>query len=270
MTPTMIRIGAINHLDGGIDARPDGGRSLDRLDAQLDLLAELDLDVILSTEGKGWLDQDNHLLGYAAHRLGMAPFLAPAPRHDCNLVIWLRPGRFREVREHHIVREPFWHAQARVEVSLDGLRERLWLVAAHFSPVAPPIRTAETYATLELAADGRLLIGGGDFQDDASAEEAPDRSHMDPARCLRYGTPGDPQSPAALFRAAGMVDVAAALGNREPTAGFVDGAPLRCDRFHLSRRLAHTPRAYRVHPDPDGKRSDHLIIDAELDLTATT
>jgi endonuclease/exonuclease/phosphatase family metal-dependent hydrolase len=268
VTPTMIRIGAINHLEGGIDTRPDRVRSLDRLDAQLDLLAELDLDVVLSTEGKGWLDDDNQLLGYAAHRLGMNPFVAPAPRHDCNVVIWLRPGRFRDVREHHIVREPFWHGQARVEVSLDGLRERLWLVAAHFSPFVPAIRTAEAYATLELAADGRLVIGGGDFQDDANAEEAPDRSHMDPARRLRYGTPGDPQSPAELFRGAGMVDVAAALDNRQPTAGFVDRAPLRCDRFHLSSRLAHTPRAYRAHPDPDGKLSDHLIIDAELDLTA--
>lgn len=269
MSP-MLRIAAINHRDGGLDTGPDATTSLDRLDAQLTLLDTLAPDVVFSTEGKGWLADDRSILKYAADRLRMLPLVAPAPRHDCNLVIWLRQERFRTVREHHVVREPFWHAQARVSVHLDGLRERLWLFAAHFSPFVPQIRTAEAYATLELAADGRLVIGGGDLQDDPSAEEAPDRSHMDPARWLRYGVPGDPQSPAGLFRAAGMADVAAALGNREPTAGFVDGAPLRCDRLHLSSRLTHTPRAYRVHQDPDGQLSDHLIIEAELDLTATT
>jgi hypothetical protein len=264
----VISIAAINHQDGGLDARPGGGWSHERLDGQLAVLDAIEPDVVFSTEGKGWLADDRSILKYAAQRLRMMPLVAPAPRHDCNLVIWLRPERLHDVREHHVVRDPFWHAQARASVSLDGLRERLWLFAAHFSPFVPPIRTAEAYATLELAADDRLVIGGGDFQDDPSADEAPNRSHMDPARLLRYGVPGDPQSPAGLFRAAGMVDVAAALGNREPTAGFVDGAPLRCDRFHLSRRLAHTPRNYRVRPDPQGKRSDHLIIDAEFDLAA--
>lgn len=264
MAPTL-RIAAVNHQDGGLDPRADGTVRRERLDAQLALLATLDPDVIFATEAKGFLAEDSDVLGYAAGRLGMLPFLARAPRHDCNLVIWLREGRFRDIKEAHVQDLPFWHAQARVSVSVDGLDERLWLFAAHFSPFVPDIRTAEAYATLELAADGRLVIGGGDFQDDPSAEEAPDRSHMDPARLARYGVPGDPRSPAALFRAAGMVDVAAVLGRLEPTAGFVDGAPLRCDRFHLSARLRETPTAFRVH-ETSLHRTDHAITEAELDL----
>jgi hypothetical protein len=188
VTHTVIRIGAINHLEGGIDTRPDGGRSLDRLDAQLDLLAELDLDVILSTEGKGWLEDDNHVLGYAAHRLGMNPFLAPAPRHDCNVVIWLRPGRFRDVREHHELHPPFWHAQARVSAALDGVGERIWFFAAHYSPFVPEIQVQEAKATADLA-DERLVLGGGDFQDDAFGDPVPDRCPRTSscATCTRPG-----------------------------------------------------------------------------------
>lgn len=265
----VLRLAAVNHQDGGINQRPGGSPSLDRLDAQLDLLTTLEPDVVFSTEGKGWLDEENHVLRYAAHRLKMTPLLARAPRHDCNLVIWLRPGRFRDIVEHHETHAPFWHGQGRATVRLDGLDEPLRLFAAHYSPFVPQIRAAEAYATVDQAADGRLAIGGGDFQDDAHSDPIPDRSHMDPARRQRYSLPSDPDSPAAVFERAGMIDLAAALGHREPTAGFVDGAPLRCDRFHLSRRLAHTPCAYRAHPDPDGTLSDHLIIDAELDLTAT-
>lgn len=264
-----LRIAAVNHQDGGVDPGPGGTLGLDRLDAQLAVLGGLDLDVVFSTEGKGWLAHERSVLKHAADRLRMLPLVAPAPRHDCNLVIWLRPERFRDVREHHISREPFWHAQARASVTVDGLRERLWLVAAHFSPFVPAVRTAEAYATLELAADDRLVIAGGDFQDDPSAEEAPDRSHMDPARLLRYGVPGDPSSPSALFRAAGMADVAAVLNQRQPTAGHVDGAPLRCDRLHTSARLRKTPTALRVH-EVSLQWSDHAIIESEFDLNLVT
>jgi hypothetical protein len=111
VTSRVLRLAAINHLDGGLDPLPGGGYSRDRLDAQLDLLLDLDADIVLSTEGKGWLADDAHLLGYAAHRLGMLPHVARAPRHDCNLVIWLRPGRFRDITEHHQLHPPFWHAQ---------------------------------------------------------------------------------------------------------------------------------------------------------------
>lgn len=267
MTTPMIRIGAINHLDGGIDTRPDGGRSLDRLDAQLDLLTELDLDLILSTEGKGWLQDDAHILGYAAHRLGMLPHVARAPRHDCNLVIWLRPGRFRDIAEHHELHPPFWHAQARVSTTLDGIGERLWVFAAHYSPFVPEIQGHEAKATADLA-DGRLVFGGGDFQDDGYGDPVPDRSAMRQNMQLRHQHPAG-QSPAEILHAAGFTDLAAALGRREPTAGFTDGAPLRCDRLYTGTRLAHAARSYTV-LDKGHELSDHRIIHAELDLAATT
>ncbi|MGH3630898.1 MAG: hypothetical protein ACRDRL_26075, partial [Sciscionella sp.] len=255
----------INHLDGGLDRLPGGGYSRDRLDSQLDLLLGLDADIVLSTEGKGWLEDDAYLLGYIAHRLGMLPYVARAPRHDCNLVIWLRSGRFRDIAEHHELHPPFWHAQARVSTAVDGVDERLWVFAAHYSPFVPEIQGHEAKATADLA-DGRLVLGGGDFQDDGYGDPAPDRSAMPANQQLRHRHPAG-QSPAEVLHTAGFTDVAAALGRREPTAGFNDGAALRCDRLYTGARLAHAARSYAV-LDKGHELSDHRIIHAELDLSA--
>ncbi len=265
MPDLVISVAAINHQDGGLDPRPDGGVSRDRLDAQLDLLTALDPDVILSTEAKGWLAQDNNVLGHAAHRLGMLPFLAPAPRHDSNVVIWLREGRFRDVREHHESGHPWWHAQARVEATLAGLPEPLWIFAAHFSPFVPGIRAHEAYATGELA-DTRLGLGGGDFQDDALGDPVPDRRALPDNLRLRH-LRASGESAAGVLAAAGFLDIAAKLDHREPTAGFTDGAPLRCDRLYTTPRLAETPISYQVLPDGH-ELTDHRIIHVELDLSA--
>jgi len=129
--------GAYNHHNGGID---DG--SYQRLDEQLHRLAALELDALLSTEAKSWFDNGRRGLHLAARRLGMQPLWVRAPRHDCNLVIFVRTGRLQVLEERHEQGHPWWHGQARVVVAVDDVAEPLWLVAAHLAPFNPEIRAA--------------------------------------------------------------------------------------------------------------------------------
>ncbi|MBS2963248.1 hypothetical protein KGA66_09335 [Actinocrinis puniceicyclus] len=191
-----------------------------------------------------------------------------APRHGCHVVVWINGERLHDPYEHHETAHPFWHAQARVSVAMEGLDERLWLFGAHFSPFVPRIRVDEAYATSDLA-DGRLVIGGGDFNDDALLDPMPDRSWMPAYKRMRHMRPGG-ESAASVLNAAQFLDVAAALFPdvpREPTAGFEHEAPLRCDRQYVCHRLRETPRAYaRLPYDP--ALSDHCGIHARYDLSA--
>lgn len=262
-----LHVGVYNHFEGGIDRDAGFVRRLDRLNGQLDVLVPLSLDVLISTEAKGWFGKDDGVaLDLAQARLGLTPFWVLAPRHDCNLVIWVNMRRFGDVREHHETHHPFWHAQARVSVAMDGLGERLWLFGAHFLPFVPSIRVDEAYATCDLA-DGRLVIGGGDFNDDALSDPVPSRRRMPPYKQLRHARPGA-QSAAAVLDAAGFVDAAECLtpgGPHEPTAGFKHESPLRCDRQYAGARLAGAVRDYERLPF-DPALSDHCGIRAWYDL----
>jgi endonuclease/exonuclease/phosphatase family metal-dependent hydrolase len=265
----VLHVGAYNHLTGGVDLDSSGSKRLDRLDRQLDLLAPLGLDVLISTEAKGWFDQrDSAALELARSRLGMRPVWVLAPRHGCHIVLWINPERLHDPQERHETAHPFWHAQARVSVRVDGLAERLWLFGAHFSPFVPSIRVQEAYATANLA-DGRLVLGGGDFNDDGLTDPIPDRGGMPAYKRLRHQRAGG-ESAAGVLAAAELVDVAAALnpdGPREPTAGFKDQAPLRCDRLYVCKRLRESPREYaRLPYDPE--LSDHCAVHAWFDLAA--
>jgi endonuclease/exonuclease/phosphatase family metal-dependent hydrolase len=265
-----LHVGAYNHYEGGIDRDGAGGKILDRLDAQLDMLAPLGLDVLISTEAKGWFDrEDTRAVELAAARLDMVPLRVLAPRHDCNVVIWINPERLRAVREHHESGHPWWHAQARVSVELEGLGERLWLFGAHFAPTVPGIRVHEAYATCDLA-DGRLVIGGGDFNDDGLGDSVPDRSGMAAGRRLRHLRAGG-ESAAGVLAAAEFGDVARLVKPdelwSEATAGFKDDAPIRCDRLYVGKRLHESARSFVTMPYRP-ELSDHCAVHAWLDLSA--
>lgn len=264
-----LHVGAYNHFEGGIDLDGTHGRSLERLDAQLDMLAPLGLDVLISTEANGWFDGDGDALELARERLGMKPLWVIAPRHDCHVVIWVRTERLRDPQEHHESGHPWWHAQARVSVAVERLRDRLWLFGAHFSPTVPGIRVHEAYATSDLG--DRLTVGGGDFNDDALFDPIPNRAEMSAARRLRHARAGG-ETAAGVLAAAEFGDVAALVQQRtgvrpEPTAGFKDGAPIRCDRLYVSKRLHETAREFAALPY-DLRLSDHRAVHAWLDLSA--
>jgi hypothetical protein len=176
---STITVGAYNHLHGGID-----DENVDRLNRQLDLLETAGLDVLLSTEATGWFDHGRRSLHLVGRRLRMQPLWVRAPRHDCNLVVFVRTDRLHVIEERHEQGHPWWHAQARVVVAVDELDKPLWLVAAHFAPFNPDIRLAEARATVELA--DRLTILGGDFNDGSRGQahrlDDAARPRSDPAR----------------------------------------------------------------------------------------
>jgi hypothetical protein len=241
-----LHVGAYNHFEGGIDRDASGGRRLERLDRQLDLLAPLGLDVLISTEAKGWFDPgDDAALDLARSRLGLTPLWALAPRHDCNIVVWINPERLHDPEERHESSHPFWHVQARASVRVEGLAERLWLLGAHFSPFVPRVRVDEAYATCDLA-DGRLVLGGGDFNDDGLMDPIPDRSGMPAYKRLSAApTPPTAANPAAVSPITTHAPDIHLNAARDRQAGAVTRQRLETDqprptvgssRFHLLHR----------------------------------
>ncbi len=200
----------------------------------------------------------------------MRPVWVLAPRHDCNIVVWINPQRLRDPGERHETAHPFWHAQARVSVQVDGLSERLWLFGAHFSPFVPSIRVQEAYATANLA-DGRLVIGGGDFND-GLMDPVVDRGGMPAYKRLRYLRPGG-ESAAGVLAAAELVDVAAVLNQLHWSAVSLRRSSSMRLRFVVTgctraigcvRDRRASTRALPYDPE----LSDHCAIHAWFDLAA--
>lgn len=262
MPPGVITlaVGAYNHEGGGIDDGDDM-----RLRRQLDMIASFGLDVLFSTEATHWLRDGRRALWQAARRLGMQPLWAPAPRHDCNLVIWVRPGRTEVLEERHVCGHPWWHAQARAVVRVGGLAQPLWLAAAHFAPFNPDIRIAEAYATCELG--DRPAIVGGDFNDGGPGDLPTNWAALPGWQALRH-LPFAGESAAGILARAGFTDVGAAAcpdpRQRRATAG-VPAAPVRCDRIYLSGQLPAVPAGYEV-IDDGAELSDHRLVIARIEL----
>jgi endonuclease/exonuclease/phosphatase family metal-dependent hydrolase len=258
---SMLTVGTYNHQGGGID-----GGSQDRLDRQLDLLAAAELDALLCTEATHWFDHGRRGLHHAAARLGMRPLWVRAPRHDCNLVVFVRPDRLQVLEERHERGHPWWHAQARVVVRVAGLHEPLWLVGSHFAPFNPEIRLVEARATAELG--DRPTVLAGDFNDEGLGDLPTDWAALPAHEALRHADVYG-ESAATLLHRAGFVDVSAALfpdpRDRTHTAGM-SRAPVRCDRIYVSERLSGSPVAHRTVTDADSL-SDHRLVVAELALS---
>ncbi|RCG19062.1 hypothetical protein DQ384_38710 [Sphaerisporangium album] len=256
-------IASWNLRNGGIDAGDTG-----RLTRQLGLLAGLVADVILIQEAKHWLLNGAHGLHLAERTLDMRGYVARADRHDCHLVVLIRPGRRLEVlRERHERHPPFWHAQARVECRMAGLDRPLIIASAHFAPFNPAIREEEARASSDLAKGWAVL--GGDFNDPGLGDPAVDWRALPGYKQVRHGP--DDRAAARSLQQAGFVDVAGFLsdqrnipGLRAPTAGFgQDSTPIRCDRIYVSKPLEPAITDYLMVEQND---SDHHLITAHLDL----
>lgn len=267
MSGLWLRIMTLNHEDGG--GEPGDWR---RLDAQLKLAATERPDVVFSTEAKHWLANRGEGLERARKALGMTPHVARAPRHDCNLVIWTRPEAIRVRGEHHQTMHPFWHALAAVEADIVGFtphsREPVWLIAVHLSPFDEALRNGEARALREF--EKRLTIIGGDFQDEGVGDRPTSWKHLPVSKQERHRH-HDGTHPALIMQTSGYLDIGTAVipdpGRREPTAGFKDGAPVRCDRLLVSERMARCcpTMSYRVLPYKR-RLSDHRAVTAALQL----
>ncbi|MFC5183469.1 endonuclease/exonuclease/phosphatase family protein [Actinomadura harenae] len=259
---TQLKIGAFNHENGGSDIG-DWGRLID----QAEMLAPLELNVLFSTEGKGWLDNGREALWLAARHLGMHPSVARAPRHDCNLVIWTNPETVRIRRERHQEVHPWWHALACVEADVAGVEEPVSLVGCHLSPFDPANRVSEARALTDFAR--RPAVMGGDFNDEGFGDWAADLSVLSPVQRLHRDLPGE-VSAGEVLADAGFTDVASEVfpdpADRRPTAGH-DNAARRCDRLYLSPPAMERfrPVGYQV-TKPIPNLSDHSLITTVLEV----
>jgi endonuclease/exonuclease/phosphatase family metal-dependent hydrolase len=257
-----------NILNGGFDGPGDASRLI----RQLARLAALRPDAVMIQEAKHWLRDGATGLHLAERTLGMRGYLAPASRHDCHLVVFVRAGDIQVIRERHEQGHPFWHAQARVVCRVAGLDDPLTLASAHFSPFAPGVRVEEVGASTDLAKGWAVLAG--DFNDPGLFDEPADWDALPGYKVVRHarsdvaGWPQDDRAARVLDRA-GFVDVAEHLARqgrpatRAPTAGFGAGSlPIRCDRIYVTQPLVPAVVDYGVIRTGD---SDHHLITVRLE-----
>ncbi len=108
------------------------------------------------------------------------------------------------------------------------------------------------------------MIAGGDWNAVPAAD--PDPPAAGGASAERARRKLD-RSAALAIEEAGLTDVAAHLGNLDPTVGHASGLFYRCDRIYTSRPPAAIT-GYRVIAE-DKPRSDHRPVVATFNLNAT-
>ncbi|MFC0039532.1 endonuclease/exonuclease/phosphatase family protein [Actinomadura rayongensis] len=219
---TSLRIGTWNLLEGGLD-----GTDASRLERQIDLLAELDLD-LLGLQEATWRHRGAEMLHHVAHRLGMtARVLTPSNHHACALATFVRerPG-VRVVGEAHDTSGSWWHALAHVEVDVDGIGTFDFL-NTHLAPSSEDQRAREGQQ-LGLYKNCRAILLG-DMNAVPATDPLPSPDDTDDGRA--HGK-RDRRAAQAIARA-GFVDVGASVGDTTPTVGHIEPGKLayRCDRI---------------------------------------
>jgi endonuclease/exonuclease/phosphatase family metal-dependent hydrolase len=252
----QLTFGSYNLDNGGLD---EDGRRDTRFARQMEMLAEAKADVWAFQECKGWAKDGYGYLHFAERMLGMRGFLAKSGHHGCDLAIFIRESTGITVSaQRHEEGPPYWHAVARVEVVIGDLPYSL--ISAHLAPSSPALRRIEAEAFALIAREG-TLIAGGDWN--AVPADDPDPPAADGASAGRAGRKLD-RSAAQAIEEAGLTDVAAHLGNLDPTVGHSSGLSYRCDRIYTSLPTAAIT-GYRVIGE-DRPKSDHRPVVATFGL----
>jgi hypothetical protein len=139
----------------------------------------------------------------------------------------------------HVEGPPYWHAVARVQVMVDDMAYSL--VSAHLAPSSPALRLVEAEAFALVARDGRTVIAGGDWNAVPAADPDPLARDV-PVGLARRKLD---RAAAEAIEDAGLIDVAAHLGNAEATVGHDGGLPYRYDRIYSGLPVASVT-GYRV------------------------
>jgi endonuclease/exonuclease/phosphatase family metal-dependent hydrolase len=254
----QLAFGSYNLENGGLD---EGGRRDTRFARQMEMLAEASADVWAFQECKGWAEDGYGYLHFAERMLGMRGFLAKSGHHGCDLAVFIRESSGIKVSaQRHEERPPYWHAVARVEVVIGDLPYSL--ISAHLAPSSPALRRIEAEAFALIAREG-TVIAGGDWN--AVPAGDPDPPAAGGASAGRAGRKLD-RSAAQAIEDAGLTDVAAHLGNLDPTVGHASGLCYRADRIYTSLPEAAIT-GYRVIAE-DKPKSGHRPVVATFALPA--
>lgn len=267
-----MRVMSYNILNGGRD-----GDDNHRWQTEVEVITDVDPDVLLVQEARGFDAEGCRQLFEAEQALGMRGLLAVAPHTGQHTAVFLapplRPLRF-DVDSVH-----FHHALAQASVEVPGFAEPVTLASIHLSPLSPALRLTEVGWLAALAAPDRLAVIAGDANSLAPGDPAPQDWAALPAHFrVRYlADPVDGQPRAAdrsalrFLHDAGFRDAAAQYGDpgtpTVPTAGYptAEFIPFRSDHVLLSPRLAPHLTRYQVLDDPrTATASDHLPVLIEL------
>ena len=259
-----------NTLFGGRDGTDDR-----RAQAQIGLINEIEPDVFLMQEAKGFDANGGAWLYALEHRIGMRGFLAVAPRTGQNVAIFirepLRPVNFEADGAN------FHHALATLKVALPESGKVVTFLSAHLCPNGPEVRRREAAYLVVHAIPDSLTLVTGDFNSASPHDSEPEGFDALPAHHRAHYLADDlrtaDRSVLAHLEAAGWVDVGHAFSSSNvptvPTAGFTgtEFAVMRCDYLLASKALAECAESYQViRTSVTDTASDHYPVLAAFNV----
>jgi endonuclease/exonuclease/phosphatase family metal-dependent hydrolase len=263
-----MKVLTYNTLFGGFD-----GARRERYEAQMQLIREVDPDVLLLQEARGFEAHGSAVLLETEQRLAMRGFLGLAPHTGQNTAIFVKPpvqGVSAVTDSEH-----FHHARLTVTAQVPGYPDPVNFISVHLCPNAAHIRRREAAYLLNEAAPGGLALVGGDFNTISPHDGVPpDLADLQPHFRLRYthpdGSTPDGQ-PLQFLESAGWVELGHQAGDTGtptvPTTGYQDTefATFRSDYFLATQRLAKTLQRYQVIRNAvTDKASDHYPVLVEF------
>jgi endonuclease/exonuclease/phosphatase family metal-dependent hydrolase len=264
-----MKVMSYNTLFGGFD-----GHDARRFDAQMKLINEVQPDILLAQELKGYTENGKKRLFKMEERINMRGFIAPAPHTGQNTGVFIKPNLKPSSME--IDSEHFHHAVVIATLTIPGSAKPWTVISAHLCPFGSHVRLREAAYLINHADDNAFTLVAGDFNsvspydtDPAGIDELPSRFRA------RYVTPDGTTDTSILktLYQAGFVDIAYKLGKHNdptvPTDGFkgAEFVPFRSDYIIATNALAKLAIAYSVIKSPaTDMASDHYPIVAEFNV----
>jgi endonuclease/exonuclease/phosphatase family metal-dependent hydrolase len=264
-----MKVMSYNTLFGGFD-----GHDARRFDAQMKLINEVQPDILLAQELKGFTENGMERLFKMEERINMRGFIAPAVHTGQNTGVFIKPNLKPISVE--IDSEHFHHAVVIATLTIPGSAKPLTVISAHLCPFGFHVRLLEAAYLINHADDNAFTLVAGDYNsvspydpDPAGIDELPSRFKA------RYVTPDGTIDTNVMktFYQAGFIDIANKLGWHNeptvPTGGFkgAEFVPFRSDYILVTKSLAELVAAYSVIKTPlTDMASDHYPIVAEFNL----
>jgi endonuclease/exonuclease/phosphatase family metal-dependent hydrolase len=264
-----MKVLSYNTLFGDFD-----GARCERYEAQLQLIRELDPDVVLLQEARGFEANGGAVPLQTEQRLAMRGFLGLSPHTGQNTAIFVKaPVRARSAVTDN---EHFHHARLTVTAEVPGFTDPVVFISVHLCPNAAHVRQREVAYLVNEAAAGGVALVGGDFNTISPHDGVPpDLADLQPHFRLRYTHPDGvtPDGrPLQFLESAGWQELGHDSGDTAtptvPTAGYsgTEFATLRSDYFQATQRLAKTLARDQVMRNAvTHKASDHDPIWVEFE-----
>ncbi len=264
-----MKVMSYNTLFGGFD-----GNDGKRFDAQMQLISEVQPDILLVQELKGYTGDGMKRLFKMEERINMRGFIAPALHTGQNTGVFVRPSLKPVSVE--IDSEHFHHAVVMATLIIPGSAKQLTVISAHLCPFGPQVRMREAAYLVNYADESAYTLVAGDFNSVSSHDPDPSGLAELPSRFrARYVTSDGTTDRSVLkaFYQAGFVDIAFMFGKHiEPTVPATnfkgtEFVPFRSDYILATKALSETAASYSVIKNLlTDMASDHYPVLGEFKL----